>query len=109
MAAIIKLTYRKANNVAWFSQTKVPVMINSTVAIPPVKAGIQFTSWSKSQNGYIGSITTMKSTDNISIFYVFDTEENAMAWNEAKQTHPFYVAQQLYFENNNITIVEEML
>jgi hypothetical protein len=109
MATIIKLTYKKPSNTAWFSQTKTPVMINSTVAIPPAKAGIQFGAWSKSRDGYIGSITTLKSPDNISIFYVFDTDEHAMAWNEAKQSHPFYIAQQLYFENNNITIIEEML
>lgn len=109
MATIIKLTYKKPTDVVWFSQTKNPVMINSTVGIDPAKAGMHFTSWSKSQEGYIGSITTLHSPDYISIFYVFDNDENAMAWNEAKKSHPFYTAQQSHFENNNITIIEEML
>ena len=109
MATLIKLTYKKPNSTPWFSQTRGSVIISASLSVTPAKALMSFNTWCKSRTGFIGVVTKMNNPNNISNFYVFDTEENATNWNESRKEHPFQLAQSTYYDMNNIEVIEEML
>ena len=109
MATLVKLTYKKPNIAPWFSQTGGTVAISSLLSVTPAKALMSFNSWCKSQPGFIGVVTKINNPNDISNFYVFDTEENATKWNELRKEHPFQIAQSTYYNINDIEVTEEML
>jgi hypothetical protein len=105
MAYVIKLTHTKPDEEIWFSQVKLPLVLND-VTTTPVLALRDFDRWTKEQPGYISSFVKLLNPTTVEAVYIFDTEQHGIAWNTKRKLHPFQQAQDEHFSKSSIATVE---